>query len=149
MPRENEAGVAVAPSVLLGRCEGCGRSRVRRGPGLPTVADAVAAVDGLHPGLAAVTAVSTLLLDGGRRTATTRSRTGRCWRSCLPSPGGDARMPLVSDVPEQAPNPAVPLTRRERRAHAQTAKPALPRRALLARPLVDRRDAWRSPPWWR
>jgi hypothetical protein len=44
-------------------------------------------------------------------------------------------MPLVSDVPEQAPNPAVPLTRRERRAHAQTAKPALPRRALLARPL--------------
>lgn len=44
-------------------------------------------------------------------------------------------MPLVSDVPEQAPNPAVPLTRRERRAHPQTAKPALPRRALLARPL--------------
>jgi len=44
-------------------------------------------------------------------------------------------MPLVSDVPEQAPNPAVPLTRRERRAHAQTAKPALPRRALVARPL--------------
>jgi hypothetical protein len=45
-------------------------------------------------------------------------------------------MPLVSDVPEQAPNnPAVPLTRRERRAHAQTAKPALPRRALLPRPL--------------
>ncbi|NYG07134.1 hypothetical protein BJ986_001621 [Phycicoccus badiiscoriae] len=45
-------------------------------------------------------------------------------------------MPLVSDVPEQAPNnPAVPLTRRERRVHAQTAKPALPRRALLPRPL--------------
>jgi len=44
-------------------------------------------------------------------------------------------MPLVSDVPEQAPNPAVPLTRRERRAHAQTVKPALPRRALVARPL--------------
>ena len=44
-------------------------------------------------------------------------------------------MPLVSDVPEQAPNPAVPLTRRERRAHSQTAKPALPRRALVARPL--------------
>lgn len=41
----------------------------------------------------------------------------------------------MSDVPEQAPNPAVPLTRRERRAHAQTAKPALPRRALVARPL--------------
>jgi hypothetical protein len=44
-------------------------------------------------------------------------------------------MPLVSDVPEQAPNPAVPLTRRERRAHAQKARPALPRRALVARPL--------------
>jgi hypothetical protein len=44
-------------------------------------------------------------------------------------------MPLVSDVPEQAPNPAVPLTRRERRAHAQTLTPALPRRALLPRPL--------------
>jgi hypothetical protein len=44
-------------------------------------------------------------------------------------------MPLVSDVPEQANNPAVPLTRRERRAHAQTATPALPRRALLPRPL--------------
>jgi molybdopterin converting factor small subunit len=29
-----------------------------------TVAEAVAAVDALHPGLAAVTAVSTLLLDG-------------------------------------------------------------------------------------
>ena len=29
-----------------------------------TVADAVAAVDALHPGLASVTAVSTLLLDG-------------------------------------------------------------------------------------
>lgn len=41
----------------------------------------------------------------------------------------------MSDVPEQAPNPAVPLTRRERRAHAQTARPALPRRALVARPL--------------
>ena len=41
----------------------------------------------------------------------------------------------MSDVPEQAPNPAVPLTRRERRAHAQTVKPALPRRALVARPL--------------
>ena len=41
----------------------------------------------------------------------------------------------MSDVPEQAPNPAVPLTRRERRAHAQTAQPALPRRALVARPL--------------
>lgn len=41
----------------------------------------------------------------------------------------------MSDVPEQAPNPAVPLTRRERRAHAQTAKPTLPRRALVARPL--------------
>ena len=44
-------------------------------------------------------------------------------------------MPLVSDVPEQAPNPAVPLTRRERRAHAQSVTPALPRRALLPRPL--------------
>jgi hypothetical protein len=44
-------------------------------------------------------------------------------------------MPLVSEVPEQAPNPAVPLTRRERRAHAQTVTPALPRRALLPRPL--------------
>ena len=44
-------------------------------------------------------------------------------------------MPLVSDVPEQAPSPAVPLTRRERRADAQAAKPTLPRRALLARPL--------------
>jgi molybdopterin converting factor small subunit len=32
--------------------------------GCRTVADAVAVVDGLHPGLAAVTAVSTLLLDG-------------------------------------------------------------------------------------
>ncbi|GAA2167681.1 hypothetical protein [Pedococcus bigeumensis] len=41
----------------------------------------------------------------------------------------------MSDVPEQAPNPAVPLTRRERRAHAQKARPALPRRALVARPL--------------
>ncbi|KRF28364.1 hypothetical protein [Phycicoccus sp. Soil802] len=41
----------------------------------------------------------------------------------------------MSDVPEQAPSPAVPLTRRERRAHAQTVKPALPRRALVARPL--------------
>lgn len=42
----------------------------------------------------------------------------------------------MSDVPEQAPSPAVPLTRRERRAGAQTAKPALPRRALVARPLA-------------
>lgn len=33
-------------------------------PGCRTVAEAVAAVDALHPGLAAVTAVSTLLLDG-------------------------------------------------------------------------------------
>ena len=32
--------------------------------GCSTVAEAVAAVDALHPGLAAVTAVSTLLLDG-------------------------------------------------------------------------------------
>ena len=32
--------------------------------GCRTVADAVASVDSLHPGLAAVTAVSTLLLDG-------------------------------------------------------------------------------------
>ncbi|WP_091786016.1 hypothetical protein [Pedococcus dokdonensis] len=42
----------------------------------------------------------------------------------------------MSDVPEQAPNPAVPLTRRERRATAQHARPALPRRALVARPLA-------------
>ncbi len=45
-------------------------------------------------------------------------------------------MPLVSDVPEQAPNPAVPLTRRERRANARTVTPTLPRRALLPRPLA-------------
>lgn len=32
--------------------------------GCSTVGEAVATVDGLHPGLAAVTAVSTLLLDG-------------------------------------------------------------------------------------
>jgi sulfur-carrier protein len=47
------AGARAAAGVesdLVGDCE--------------TVADAVAAVDALHPGLASVTAVSTLLLDG-------------------------------------------------------------------------------------
>ena len=45
-------------------------------------------------------------------------------------------MPLVSDVPEQAPEPAVPLTRRERRAKTGTVTRTLPRRALLPRPLT-------------
>jgi hypothetical protein len=41
----------------------------------------------------------------------------------------------VSDVPEQHSAPAAPLTRRERRALAGSAAPALPRRALVPRPL--------------
>lgn len=62
MPRENEvasvtvrywAGARAAAGVESDVVKGC-----------RTVADAVSSVDALHPGLAAVTAVSTLLLDG-------------------------------------------------------------------------------------
>jgi len=62
MPRDSEpssatvrywAGARAAAGVESDVVSGC-----------RTVADAVATVDGLHPGLAAVTAVSTLLLDG-------------------------------------------------------------------------------------
>ena len=62
MPREGEptsvtvrywAGARAAAGVDSDVLRGC-----------RTVAEAVAGVDALHPGLAAVTAVSTLLLDG-------------------------------------------------------------------------------------
>ena len=41
----------------------------------------------------------------------------------------------MSDVPEQQSDPAAPLTRRQRRALAQSAPAALPRRAVVPRPL--------------
>jgi molybdopterin converting factor small subunit len=47
------AGARAAAGVESDQVRGC-----------RTVAEAVAVVDGLHPGLAAVTAVSTLLVDG-------------------------------------------------------------------------------------
>ena len=77
MPRDDDAG-----TVTVGSAEG-GSATVRAATvrywagaraaagaetdlvrDCATVAEAVAAVDALHPGLAAVTAVSTLLLDG-------------------------------------------------------------------------------------
>lgn len=43
----------------------------------------------------------------------------------------------MSDVPEQpAPQPAAPMTRRERRARSRNTPAVLPSRALLARPLT-------------
>lgn len=67
MPRENEAGSVTVRTVTVRYWAGA-----RAAAGVDsdvlrdcdTVADAVAAVDALHPGLPPVTAVSTLLLDG-------------------------------------------------------------------------------------
>lgn len=42
----------------------------------------------------------------------------------------------MSDVPEPMPSPAVPLTRRERRAQTEAVTQALPPRRLMPRPLV-------------
>ncbi len=42
----------------------------------------------------------------------------------------------MSEAPEQPPSPAVPLTRRERRAQAEAATKALPIRRFVPRPLV-------------
>lgn len=67
MPRDNEAG-SVADRTATVRywagaraAAGVDADEVRD---CATVADAVAAVDALHPGLSSVTAVSTLLVDG-------------------------------------------------------------------------------------
>ena len=70
MPRDNDAGSVADRSATVRywagarAVAGVDTDEVR---GCPTVADAVAAADALHPGLAAVTAVSTLLV-GGRAT---------------------------------------------------------------------------------
>jgi molybdopterin synthase sulfur carrier subunit len=67
MPRDNEAAQVTAGTVTVRYWAG---ARAAAGvesdvvEGRSTVADVVAAVDAFHPGLGAVTAVSTLLLDG-------------------------------------------------------------------------------------
>jgi molybdopterin synthase sulfur carrier subunit len=62
MPGANEGASATVRYWAGARAAAGVESDVVRG--CRTVADAVATVDRLHPGLAAVTAVSTLLLDG-------------------------------------------------------------------------------------
>jgi len=62
MPRENERASVTVRYWAGARAAAGVESDVVRG--CRTVGDAVTVVDGLHPGLAAVTAVSTLLLDG-------------------------------------------------------------------------------------
>lgn len=62
MPREDDVATVTVRYWAGARAAAGVESDVVRG--CRTVADAVATVDGLHPGLAAVTAVSTLLLDG-------------------------------------------------------------------------------------
>jgi molybdopterin converting factor small subunit len=62
MPRENEAASVTVRYWAGARAAAGVESDVVRG--CRTVAEAVAGVVALHPALAAVTAVSTLLLDG-------------------------------------------------------------------------------------
>ena len=67
MPSENDAATVTARTATVrywagARAAAGVESDVVRG--CTTVADAVAAVDAMHPELAPVTAVSTLLLDG-------------------------------------------------------------------------------------
>ncbi|KRF28363.1 MoaD/ThiS family protein [Phycicoccus sp. Soil802] len=62
MPRANDSAVVTVRYWAGARAAAGVESDVVRG--CRTVADAMAVVDGLHPGLSAVTAVSTLLLDG-------------------------------------------------------------------------------------
>jgi sulfur-carrier protein len=67
MPRDDEAGPVAGRRATVRywagarAAAGVDTDEVRD---CSTVADAVAAIDALHPGLAAVTAVSTLLVDG-------------------------------------------------------------------------------------
>jgi sulfur-carrier protein len=67
MPRDNQTAAVAVGTVTVRYWAG---ARAAAGVetdlvrGCATVADAVAAVDALHPALAPVTAVSTLLLDG-------------------------------------------------------------------------------------
>lgn len=62
MPRDQQAASVTVRYWAGARAAAGVESDVVRG--CRTVADAVATVDALHPGLAPVTAVSTLLLDG-------------------------------------------------------------------------------------